>query len=94
MALPRLEFAEGFESELLEAVAWYAEQSIAAANHFVDEVEQAIKQIQSHPERWPLLGRGIRKYLLNRFPYLIVYRVDRDCILIVAISHAARRSGY
>jgi toxin ParE1/3/4 len=94
MALPRLEFANGFESELLEAARWYAERSVWAANEFVDEVEEALEQIQEYPERWPLLGRGIRKYLLKRFPYLVIYRADRDRIYVVAISHCARRSRY
>jgi len=37
---------------------------------------------------------GTRRYLLQRFPFSVVYRVEARRILIVAVAHARRRPSY
>ena len=39
-------------------------------------------------------GRGLRSKMLNHFPYNILYAVEHDLILIVAVAHQKRRPRY
>jgi toxin ParE1/3/4 len=61
---------------------------------FYLELEAALKQIQVHSERWPAYLYGTRRYLLKRFPFVIVYRAGESRIEIVAVAHGRRRPGY
>jgi plasmid stabilization system protein ParE len=88
---------EYLEPALLEAEAaarWYAERSPSAALAFSDEIDLAESAIVQSPEAWPAYDHGTRRYLLRRFPYSVVYRVESTRVLLVAVAHAKRRPGY
>ena len=76
---PALEEAEA-------AAQWYAERSGSAAIGFSEEdaAESAIVRL---PEAWPRYYRGTRRYLLQRCPFSIIYRVEHERIVIVAVAH-------
>ena len=76
------------------AARWYAERSPTAARRFSIELDEAEVAILERPEAWPAAGEGNRHYLLRRFPFSVVYRVEEARVLIVAVAHARRRPGY
>ncbi len=80
--------------ELDEAVAWYAAQSPGLEQRFLDEVDVAGKLIAEHPHAWHPLGEGIRRFRLSRFPYGLVYAVESDEVIILAIAHLHREPEY
>jgi len=80
--------------EAKEARNWYAERSANAALRFISELDRAIEQVAQHPTRWPEHLHGTRRYLLRRFPYLLVYRVRNEVIEVIACQHGRRRPGY
>ena len=86
-----------FELELATAVLWYETEVIDSpqlAQDFEAEVKNAIAQIAEMPHAWPRYLKGTRHYLLRRFPYFIVYEVEEDGVLLLALAHAKRRPGY
>ena len=85
--------AEAVE-EARQARLWYAERSTDFARRFSMELDGAIEQISLSPRRWPEHKHGTRRYRLNRFPFLIVYRLRNDRIEIIACQHAHRRPAY
>jgi toxin ParE1/3/4 len=90
----RLEFHPGARREAIDAALWYARVRFELGTAFLEELEYAQGKIQEGPERWQEIGRGFRRYVMNRFPYLIVYRVTRDRIQIIAVAHGNRRPFY
>lgn len=62
------------EVELWEAVAYYEERSPGL--DFEVEIERSLRGIADHPKRWPLRADGTRRYLTQRFPYLVVYACE------------------
>lgn len=80
--------------ELTEARNWYAARSEVAAQAFALEVDHAIDQIVGAPLRYPLGRRGERRFVLDRFPYTILYRVREDHVFVTAVAHQSRRPGY
>ena len=82
------------EIELLEAVAYYEDKSPGLGLDFETEIERSIQVIRDLPEWWPLREDGTRRYLIRRFPYLVIYTFLNNQIWIIAIAHCKRRPGY
>ena len=82
------------ESELNEALTFYFEESESAAHHFAHVVIAAFRMIAEQPTRWPKLNRRHRSYILERFPYSVVYTIEPTHVEIVAVAHAKRKPGY
>lgn len=84
----------GAASDYAEAYAWYACRSSAVGFDFEREVERALRLIAASPTRWLRIDRKHRRVLVRKFPYLIVYRVLRGQIVVVAIAHGMRKPGF
>lgn len=82
------------ELELDEAIAWYRARDERVADRFVAEIMAARDKIIAQPNAWHPLGEGIRRYRLNRFPYGLIYSVEADEVLVIAVAHHSRRPGY
>lgn len=85
--------------ELQDATRHYLEVSPELATDFVDRVERALHSIGSQPRRFSKLetvktDREIRRVLLARFPYLIIYEVLNELPYVLAVAHAHRRPAY
>ncbi len=63
---------------------------------FVGEVNKSLSRIVDYPHSCAEIESGIRRCLVSRFPYGIVYRQDEDedFIVVIAITHLRRRPGY
>jgi toxin ParE1/3/4 len=82
------------DEEVIAARKWYEARSEVAAQAFALEIDHAIEQILEAPLRYPVGPRGERRFILNRFPYTILYRISTDYVFITAIAHQSRRPGY
>ena len=89
-----LEYLDEAIEEAEAAARWYAERSSSAATGFADEIDTAIAAIEQNPEAWPPHVHATRHYLLRRYPFSVVYRVEATRILVVAVAHGNRRPGY
>jgi len=81
-------------AEARDAREWYAERSSVAADAFMAELDTAIGRICESPDRWATYLHGTRRYLMKRFPYLVVYRAIKDKLQVVAVAHGRRKPGY
>ena len=94
MAAPNVRLHHDAIAEAKAAYDWYAKRNPTAANAFISELDNAISQIQTGPERWTMHLHGTRKFLLRRFPYSVVYRITKSAIQVIAVAHGRRRPGY
>jgi plasmid stabilization system protein ParE len=81
-------------AEFKSAVNWYMERSETAANRFVAEIDSAVDLIVASPQRWPAGDRNTRRFVLQRFPYALIYREQVHTIQLLAIAHGHRRPEY
>lgn len=73
------------------------ESTIRAWHRLRRTVDTALAQICERPEASPLWhqDRPYRRHVLQRFPYVVFYRLlADDSIEITAIAHAKQRPGY
>lgn len=81
--------------ELDEAVAYYEDQKAGLGLDFLMEVEQALGKIQQNPNLGSVYKvTGLRRYVIQRFPFLVFYAELEECIWVVAIAHGKRRPDY
>lgn len=87
-------------AELVEAATRYERAADGLGIAFIKAVDDALAVVIASPERWPLAPRvsprhGAHRYLLKRFPFWVIYRLDREQELeVLAIAHQKRRPGY
>jgi plasmid stabilization system protein ParE len=82
------------EIELIEAADYYEEREAGLGHDFAMEIYSTIERITAFPAAWPETDAGIRRCLVRRFPYGILYSEDRNTIFIVAIMHLHRKPDY
>ncbi|MDF0674871.1 MAG: type II toxin-antitoxin system RelE/ParE family toxin [Nitrospira sp.] len=82
------------EEEMIAAAQYYQCQSAGLGSEFLSEVERTVAAILVHPEAAPKVKKDIRRRLLKRFPFGILYAVAADEVVIVAVMHLRRRPGY
>lgn len=81
--------------DLLAAVNWYDRQREGLGADFSAAVEQALEAITRSPTAFSLHdGISIRRYVVRRFPYLILYEEVEDIIWILAVAHQRRDPNY
>ncbi|MGL6138493.1 MAG: type II toxin-antitoxin system RelE/ParE family toxin [Planktothrix sp.] len=81
-------------AEYAEAVQYYAEQSSEVAQAFINVIEDAVYRIKESPTRWAIFDENVRRCLTRKFPYSILYTIEPDYILILAVTHCSREPGY
>lgn len=87
-------FLEIAETELDQAIHWYGAQAPGLGNAFLIEVLSAADRIERFPKAWHPLSEGICRCRLSRFPYALIYTIDNNDILILAVAHLHRRPDY
>jgi plasmid stabilization system protein ParE len=93
----RVRFAAEAEAEIDEAADWYAVHGGDVDDlddRFLAEVERVARLVGERPRAFTEIEPGIRRAVLRRFPYGLVYVVKPSEILVLAVAHHGRRPGY
>jgi plasmid stabilization system protein ParE len=81
-------------TEYAEAVQYYIEKRVEVAQAFIDAVEDAVYRIKESPTRYIMIDEDVRRCMTRKFPYGILYTIEQDYILILAVMHCSREPGY
>ena len=93
--MPRpVEFHPEAIAEAAEARRWYHARSENTGEAFMDELDRAVQAISLSPGQWPQVEERAQRYLLQRFPYAVIYRAQAERVLVIAVAHMRRRPGY
>lgn len=82
------------EQEMFDAARYYELQATGLGDDFLDKIEFAARDIAENPERWPSTQGNIRRRLALRFPYALLYRVDAEEVVVLAVMHLRRHPSY
>ncbi len=58
------------------------------------EIESILGRILEAPDTWPIFKEDVRRCLARKFPYGILYTIEADYILVIAVMHCSRKPGY
>jgi plasmid stabilization system protein ParE len=90
----RISFNPLAEREFNEAAQFYERESAGLGAAFVSEIEHICAQITEYPEAARVVLGSIRRRLLRRFPYAVLYRLHGDSVRILAVMNLKRRPAY
>jgi plasmid stabilization system protein ParE len=84
----RIDYHPAIAVELEEIREHYEACSPGLGSDFVDEFERQILTISAMPTRWMVASGEIRRSLMKRFPYVILFRiVGTDSIRVTVVKH-------
>ena len=90
----RVIFTRIARQELEDAVRYYELEYSGLGHRFKEEVRRAALRMAEHPQAWSIERGDVRKCLLHKFPYKLMYSVEEDHILIIAVAHHHRKPAY
>jgi len=82
------------QQEVDEAVAWFGERAEGKGVDFLDELDRIVRIVKAYPLAPPQVDLEIRWHLFARFPYSLIYGIDRNTIVVIAVAHSRRSPHY
>jgi len=82
------------DQEVDDAVAWYNEQAEDLGRDFLDELDRVIRLTRTYPLLATQIEPEIRRFLFTRFPYSLIYGIDQETIVVIAVAHHHREPRY
>lgn len=80
--------------EFEQAAQYFAERQPGLELRFISSIEATITRVCEAPRRWRVYDGDIRRCLARVFPYAVLYSIEQDHVLIIAVMHCHRQPGY
>lgn len=90
----KIRFLKPAQSEVDDTVIWYDFQSFGMGTQFLDDLDRVVRRVVGYPFSSPEIEPNLRRCLLSKFPYGLIYAIDVDTIIVVAVSHLHREPRY
>jgi toxin ParE1/3/4 len=81
-------------AEYSEAVRYYTDQRVEVAQAFINTIEDTVYRIRESPDRYAPIDDDVRRCMARKFPYGVLYTIEQDYILILAVMHCSQEPGY
>ena len=80
--------------EMCDAAEYYESQAVGLGSDLVDEIAHTVSRIREFPYAGVHLRQGVRRQMVKRFPFGLLYVVEEDEIIVLAVMHLRRRPSY
>jgi plasmid stabilization system protein ParE len=85
-----LDLSPAAKLDVAEAACWYADQRLGLDDEFLAAVEELLQRISENPDVFSFVHRELRRAVMRRFPYTIIYETVKDRVTVIAVMHASR----
>lgn len=89
----RIEVRDLASIEFIDAYLWYEDQRDGLGEEFHDAVQEQFAFLRERPEGFAKWRGQYRKIALHRFPYIIVFQVLKDVVVVYSVFHSSRNPG-
>jgi toxin ParE1/3/4 len=77
--------------EMIDSQDWYENESAGLGRRFREAVDAAVNRISANPRQFPVIYKNVRRALLRRFPYALMFVLEQDeSTTIIACFHGSR----
>ena len=83
--MTRLVITDPARRDLDDAAASYDERRAGLGRAFLEQVDHTLENVSLFPEGAPTVFDHVRKIVVQRFPFCIVYRVGVERVDIIAV---------
>lgn len=73
-----------------EAYEWYNGQQPGLGTTFLRELRDCRDNLESRPEAYQKIKKNYRQLVLHTFPYVIVYEIVKNDVVVYAVFHTSR----
>ncbi len=86
------QLSEEAEDDVYESYSWYEDQQVGLGEEFMDALDAAKTAITNSPEAYPVrYKKKIRAFVMDRFPYIVLYVVNQADIDVIAEFNTNRQ---
>jgi plasmid stabilization system protein ParE len=78
------------ELDIEDAFTWYEAQGSGLGSEFVRAVDGCLSSIARNPLAYPIVRKQVRRTLIRRFPYTVLYAFEQDVVVVIACFHGRR----
>jgi len=86
----RIILSPGARADIRSAVAWYRRLDIDVPFRFIAETQAILRRIAQNPKAFPIVRNVTRRALMNKFPYIVYFRLHANSVVVRAILHQRR----
>ena len=84
-------FTRPARAELIDAQDWYENEVPGLGWRFRAAVEAVIELVSTNPRQFSVVHKSIRRALLRRFPYALMFVIEADeSLTVIACFHGSR----
>jgi plasmid stabilization system protein ParE len=78
------------KDEFDAAADWYQQQRAGLGVDFVARVREVLQRIAANPRIHGTVYQDVRKAVVRRFSYVVLYREDPGEVVVIAVFHTSR----
>ena len=82
------------DEELNATAAFYESRKPGLGESFLHELSIAFQFLKEYPLSCRILFEEYRRYPIRRFPHGVVYYIEDEKVIVLAVAHSSRRPGY
>ncbi|MCH9826906.1 MAG: type II toxin-antitoxin system RelE/ParE family toxin [Gammaproteobacteria bacterium] len=83
-------FYRAAREEFTEAAVRYEAQRPDLGVQFIAEIERCLEVAASKPQICAPVYKSVRRIVARRFPYIVYFRLEADCIIVLSVFHGNR----
>ena len=80
--------------EFNDAIDYYERESPGLGLIFTNEVDAGFMRIREYTDAAPQVAKGVRRLVLAKFPYSLMYDTRDECLVVLAVAHHRKRPYY
>lgn len=85
-----LEVRDRAGRELIEGYLWYENRRDGLGEEFHEEVQASFKILCERPESFAKWRGPYKRINLDRFPYILIFRLVKNTVIIFSVFHNKR----
>jgi hypothetical protein len=82
------------QQEIDDAFVWFDERQEGKGMDFLDELDRVVRLVKTFPLASIEIEPEIRRCLFARFPYSLIYGIEDQTIVVIAVAHVRRTPRY
>lgn len=90
----KVRFLAEADAEFRESARYYEGNAPDLGVAFIAEVHRVAAIVASQPGIGSPVDDELRKFVLRRFPFSVIYVVEDEVVVIIAVAHQKRRPFY
>jgi plasmid stabilization system protein ParE len=87
---PAFRFGVEARLDIQEAYDSYQERSEGLGERFLAALDELLEVVAANPRAFPTVHADVRRALLHRFPYSVLYRSEGELIIVLGCFHGRR----